>query len=164
MKKLQLAILIFLLGAFALSCDKDTETDNQLEKETEPYSQIEKEILSIINLYRAENNCSELEMNEFLWHEARNHSEKMASGEIPFSHDGFYDRSNKIIAEFSLVKSVGENIAFGQKNAQTIVDSWLSSKMGHKENIEGDFNLTGIGIAVNESNSYYCTQIFVKRQ
>ena len=32
----------------------------------------------------------------------------------------------------------------------------------HYENIIGDFNLTGIGVAVNEKNEYYFTQIFLK--
>lgn len=32
---------------------------------------------------------------------------------------------------------------------------------GHLANITGDFDVTGIGVAANEKNEYYFTQIFL---
>lgn len=132
-------------------------------KKEETYSEIEKEVLALINTYRANNGFSELEMSPIIWKEARNHSKNMALGNIPFGHSGANDRFNRISTEIEAVKnnSFAENVAIGP-DAQTIVDLWLTSTQGHKENIEGNYNLTGVGIAVDGTNSYYCTQIFAR--
>jgi uncharacterized protein YkwD len=44
-------------------------------------------------------------------------------------------------------------------SAREVVDGWLKSP-GHKRNIEGDFTLTGIGIASDKQGNIYFTQIF----
>ena len=57
---------------------------------------------------------------------------------------------------------VGENVATNQgfpDPAETAVQGWLDSPP-HRENIEGDFNLAGVGIAENADGLFYFTQIF----
>jgi len=56
--------------------------------------------------------------------------------------------------------SMAENVALGQTTAQEAVDSWLSSE-GHKQNIEGSYNLTGVGVAQGSDGDLYFTQIFL---
>jgi uncharacterized protein YkwD len=46
-------------------------------------------------------------------------------------------------------------------SAKEVVEGWLNSP-GHKRNIEGDFTLTGIGVAKNNKGIIYYTQIFTK--
>jgi uncharacterized protein YkwD len=48
----------------------------------------------------------------------------------------------------------------GSTTAREVVDNWLKSPM-HKKNIEGAFNLTGIGVAADKKGTLYFTQIFV---
>jgi len=43
------------------------------------------------------------------------------------------------------------------------VQGWLKSP-GHRKNIKGDFDVTGIGVSKNAQGDYYFTQIFIKRQ
>jgi uncharacterized protein YkwD len=40
---------------------------------------------------------------------------------------------------------------------------WINSP-GHRENIEGDYNLSGIGIYKNRNGVLYFTHIFIKRK
>ncbi len=47
--------------------------------------------------------------------------------------------------------------------AGAAVNAWLAST-GHRQNIEGDYHLTGVGVASpdNDSLTFYFTQIFIK--
>ena len=49
----------------------------------------------------------------------------------------------------------------GPMGAREVVDGWLHSP-GHRRNIEGDFRLTGIGLAEGSNGMIYFTQIFVR--
>jgi uncharacterized protein YkwD len=56
---------------------------------------------------------------------------------------------------------VAENVASGQMSAREVVDGWLNSP-GHRRNIEGNFKLTGIGLARGSRGMIYFTQIFTR--
>jgi uncharacterized protein YkwD len=89
----------------------------------------------------------------------------MASGRVPFSHDGFQQRLQAIGRSIPY-RSGAENVFYttGAKDPATqAVQSWLKSS-GHRKNIEGNYDLTGIGIAQNAKGEYYFTQIFIKRR
>lgn len=130
--------------------------------EKESFTELEGQVLKIINEHRKLIGLSELKYNKAVYDEAKTHSINMANGKTPFSHDGFderYERLMKVVGG----SSMAENVALGQTTAQEVVDSWLSSK-GHKQNIEGDFNLTGIGIAKGDDGDLYFTQIFLSNK
>jgi uncharacterized protein YkwD len=57
--------------------------------------------------------------------------------------------------------AVAENVAFGSSTAKEVVDGWLNSP-GHKKNIEGNYKLTGIGVARDQQAKLYFTQIFAR--
>ncbi len=61
------------------------------------------------------------------------------------------------------INAAAENVAYGQMSAEEVVDGWLHSP-GHRQNIEGDYNLTGIGVAQNKDGVIYFTQIFVLKK
>jgi uncharacterized protein YkwD len=46
--------------------------------------------------------------------------------------------------------------------AHKVVDGWLHSP-GHKKNIEGDYNFTGIGVSKDKNGRIYYTQIFLRK-
>jgi uncharacterized protein YkwD len=58
-----------------------------------------------------------------------------------------------------------ENVAFNQGHRDPAADAvrgWLASR-GHRENIEGPYELTGVGVVSNAKGEFYFTQIFVGR-
>lgn len=124
---------------------------------------LEERVHAQINQYRADRNLPPLKLDAKISAEARNHSQKMARrGKV--SQDGFKQRVQAIAREIPY-RSVVENIAYNSgyaDPAQGAVESWINSR-GHRENMTGDFDLTGIGIAKNDRGEYYFTQISIKR-
>ncbi len=118
------------------------------------------DILKYVNEHRAGMNLPPLQMNDYISKECETHSKNMASGKVPFSHTGFEDRAKRIKAKLKNVTSWAENVAFGDKTARQVVDMWLNSP-GHRKNIEGNYNLTGIGVATDKTGNMFFTQIFI---
>ena len=86
----------------------------------------------------------------------------MATGVVAFGHDGASDRYASIQKDLG-VTLFAENVAMGKNTtAQQVLDAWLASP-DHKQNIEGDFNYTAIGVSVSSDGTSYVTQIFVKK-
>jgi uncharacterized protein YkwD len=129
-----------------------------------PYAELEQAVHTQINQYRAEQGLPPLEFNAEISAIARQHSQAMAEGKAPFSHDGFEQRG-QAIAQKIPYRTVAENLAFNQGFADPVtqaVEGWIDSP-GHHANIKGNFDLTGIGVVKNEQGEYYLTQLFVKR-
>jgi len=125
----------------------------------ESFSEMEAQILKLVNEHRKSIGLNELQYNKFIHAEALNHSKNMANEVVPFSHDGFDGRYERLIKKIG-GSSMAENVANGQSDAESVVASWLEST-GHKQNIEGNYNLTGIGIARGKDGELFFTQIFL---
>jgi uncharacterized protein YkwD len=126
---------------------------------------LEQKVFVQINQYRATKGLPPLTSNATIAQQARIHSQNMANGSVPFSHEGFQQRFQTIAAVIPLM-SMAENVAYnsGYSDPVTVaVQGWLKSP-GHKTNIEGNYNLTGIGVAKSRTGAYYFTQIFVRRR
>ncbi len=122
---------------------------------------LEKAVNQQINQYRASKKLPPLTVDSRITQQARIHSENMASGKVKFSHDGFEGRAKAIAIPY---QSVAENVAYNMGFSDPVrnaVDGWIKSD-GHRKNMEGQFNLTGIGIAKNAKGEYYFTQLFVR--
>lgn len=150
-KKLLFASVILVV---CFSCSKDATTT------TDPYSTIEKEILQLVNQHRDSLSLGALMMNNIIFIECRQHSTDMANTDS-MNHIGSDDRKNNIFSKFGGT-GFGENVAYGYSSAQLVVTAWLNSP-GHKANIEGDFNYTGISVVKNSKGVNYFTQIFIKK-
>ena len=87
----------------------------------------------------------------------------MATKRVPFGHAGFDQRIDALLDNIKGSDAAAENVAYGPKSAEDVVKMWLNSS-GHRKNIEGNFNLTGIGIAQDKDGRPYCTQIFINRK
>lgn len=92
---------------------------------------------------------------------AAGHSRDMAAGKAPFGHTGAKSREKAISRQIGTVLSMGENVAYGERSAKEVVADWLQSA-GHRRNIEGNFKLTGIGLAKDRQGTIYFTQIFTR--
>ncbi len=124
---------------------------------------LEAETLRLINQERAKYGLPALVSDERILKQARNHSTNMANGSVPFGHNGFQERVRATGITYS---SAGENVARNSYDqsitAAKAVYGWMNSKDGHRENILGNYNLTGLGVVKSSSGMYYFTQIFIK--
>ncbi len=120
-----------------------------------------RQILVFVNEYRRSKGLPALEANSFISSVALGHSRDMLTGKSAFGHDGFRERINVISGQLGKLHVAAENVASGPMSAREVVDGWLHSP-GHRRNIEGDFRLTGIGLAEGRNGMIYFTQIFVK--
>ncbi|MBC6455088.1 MAG: CAP domain-containing protein [Hormoscilla sp. SP5CHS1] len=123
---------------------------------------LEERVYAQVNQYRTSRNLPPLQLDAKISAEARNHSTRMARrGEI--SQDGFEERVKAIAREIPYSR-VAENIAYNSGNAdpaKVAVEGWINST-GYRQNLTGNFDLTGIGIARNDRGEYYFTQILIK--
>lgn len=121
---------------------------------------IEESIFDQINQYRAEKGLPALARSSKIDTQARIHSENMASAKVAFGHQDF---SNRVKAIDIPYKAAAENVAYNRgysDPATKAVQGWLKS-LGHRTNIEGKYNQTGIGVAVNSKGQVYFTQLFI---
>ncbi|OWY64987.1 secretion protein [cyanobacterium TDX16] len=128
-------------------------------------SSIERAIFNRINQYRQGRGLAALTWDNSISNQARIHSQNMASGAVPFSHNGFQQRVQEI-SKVIPYAGAAENVAYNQGYADpaaNAVQGWLNSS-GHQRNIVGSYNLTGVGVARNSQGKYYFTQIFILRR
>ena len=120
---------------------------------------IEEEILSWVNKYRESKSLPALQMNNAISEQAFRHSEEMAGKRVAFGHDGFQERVRNIIQKIGTLRASAENVAYGKLSPEEVVSLWVKSP-GHRKNIEGNYTMTGIGVAKASDGSLYFTQIF----
>jgi len=127
-------------------------------------SGMEQLVFQKVNEHRTSQGLSDLEWKSDVADLARSHSRDMAEGTVPFGHAGFNDRVSQLSRLFR-VSAAAENVGLTSNldsPAQVVVDAWIANPT-HKENIEDDFNTTGVGVARNaSSDTWYFTQIYVK--
>ena len=163
-KKLQFAF--FSLICISLFSFENIHTEKTVEyfvKESPHVSVLNmtNDILYYVNLHRKSIGRKALELNNVESSLAVQHSINMASYKTPFGHDGLNERAKIISKKIGRISMAAENVASGDMTAKEVVEGWLNSP-GHKRNIEGDFTLTGIGVAKNNKGIIYYTQIFTK--
>lgn len=123
---------------------------------------MEKNILYYVNQHRHEMGKADLKMIDPASDVATQHSANMAAHRTAFGHDGFENRVAAIGKQIGDVHAAAENVAYGELTAQEVVNGWLHSP-GHKKNIEGDYVLTGIGVAKDKNGTIFYTQIFLRK-
>jgi uncharacterized protein YkwD len=117
------------------------------------------DVLRQTNAFRKEKGLAVLELREELNIIARQHSENMAKGNVPFGHTGFENRNRMAIKSMGMLRIFSENVAFGQPNGKDAVEKWKTSA-GHRQNLLGKFRFTGIGTAKDKQGRIYYTQVF----
>lgn len=168
MRKITLTgFMLILCTLFLTSCSKDNlgeevaSYDQVVTKKVEyNYNSIEVEILDELNLYRSAIGLSELKAMVDLSVESEVHNEYMIDmGNV--SHDNFAERASFIMQEVG-AKKVAENVGYGYRSSEAVVNAWLKSK-GHRENVEGDFTHFGISVRQDADGKNYFTNIFIKK-
>lgn len=146
-----------------VGCSSLNQTEEQRGTST-GLSELEQEVHQLVNQYRISQNLPPLTIHEMITYYARMHSQAMASRRVAFGHHGF-DKRVEMISRFLRKTAAAENVGYNNRTysdcAQYTVQSWIESNR-HRKNIEGDYALTGIGVAASSSGFYYFTQIFWK--
>jgi uncharacterized protein YkwD len=166
-----LGTIVLSSGAIAITVPTQTSTlkssevsgDNRqiIAQASINTSTIEQSVFREINNHRSSQNLPTLLRNSASDNQARIHSQNMANGKVPFGHTGFQQRVKAIAIPCI---AAGENVAYNQgysDPAKQAVEGWLNSP-GHRRNIEGNYNLTGIGVARSADGKIYLTQIFLR--
>jgi uncharacterized protein YkwD len=132
---------------------------------TTDYRDLEQAVVRQVNAYRVSHHLRSLVADSGVARIARDHSRDMAERRVSFGHDGFDDRVKEAERRFTF-SEIAENVALNDyprlRTVTVAVDGWLGSPH-HRENIEGNFDRTGVGIARSGDGTYYYTQIFLAR-
>lgn len=152
---------IFVIGCHSDHCNHDCHCDCHCEDccddncncdchESIEYDLVESidnsELLKLHNKERSEKGFSELIEDENLSNYALNHAKEMSS------KNRLYHSKMRDLQKLSETGWVAENIASGQKNAEEVMKSWMSS-VGHKRNI---MNKKYSKIGIGHYENYWC--------
>lgn len=149
--------------------DEAEDVADDEEEADDVAQQIEATIADVTNNeYRADAGLDALDRDEELAAVARAHSQDMIDREF-FDHvnpDG-EDPFDRIEAAGIDCQASGENIAFRSgldpenpdEIAEEIAQGWFESD-GHRENLLGDYDRQGVGVAIDAGGVVYATHVF----
>jgi uncharacterized protein YkwD len=149
------------------SCSSDSSevaTDNSTNLTAKvveyDYNEMEITTMNLINEYRVSVGLNPLERINHISYKSEQHDDYMITNKV-VNHNDFVARSENIIKVLG-AKTVGENVAYNFKTAESVVAAWLKSP-AHKENIVGNYTHFGIAIKTDqETGKMYYTNIFAK--
>ncbi|MCL2096672.1 MAG: CAP domain-containing protein [Oscillospiraceae bacterium] len=131
--------------------------------EAAPLASLEDEVIRLVNIERAKNGLPALAKNWEVARVARIKSQDMIDNRY-FAHNSpAYGSPFRMLEDFGLkFSSAAENIAYGQKTASDVMNSWLNSP-GHRANIlSRTVTQIGVGAAKTSNGTLYWTQMFIK--
>ena len=115
-------------------------------------------VVELVNEERAKVNLPALTMSKSLNNAAQIRAVETTQS---FSHTRPNGKSfSSVLSENNITfRGAGENIAWGQKSPETVVNAWMNSS-GHRANIlNKKFTTIGVGYYLNGSTPYWC-QLF----
>lgn len=125
---------------------------------------IEKQVVTMVNNERSKVGLAPLRLSWQLSRVARYKSQDMIDKGY-FSHQSPTYGSPFVMMKAFGIKymSAGENIAYGQKTATSVMTGWMNSA-GHKANIlSKNYSEIGVGLAKKSNGTLYWTQQFIGR-
>lgn len=124
---------------------------------------MEDEVIRLVNIERAKAGLQALTKNWQLCRVARYKSQDMIDKKY-FSHTSpTYGSPFTMMQNFGIrFSSAGENIAYGQRTPQEVMNAWMNSS-GHRANIlSPSYTQIGVGLAKDANGVCYWTQMFIK--
>ena len=148
-----------LLGAGLASAADTTTDDTKLSKD-------EERILELTNEARAKEKLPALKVNAILVKVARAHAANMAKQHKMEHVLDDKDPAQRIDKAGYDYRSVGENIAVGEKGAKVdaVFKGWMESKVHHDNILSRKYDEIGLGLATDDKGETYYTQDFGKRR
>ncbi|MFT4699234.1 MAG: hypothetical protein ACI9SJ_002400 [Flavobacteriaceae bacterium] len=168
MKLLKTSLLTVLLLCIVSSCSKEDSgnaseevnysIDLNLAQETD--WELADQVLVLINEHRTSIGLETISKDQqHASAYAVDHTKYMIDNN-EISHDNFSFRNNGMKNRGA--ESVGEIVAYGYNNAESVVSAWLNSP-SHKSVIEGPYAYSGFGIIENSQGQYFFTQLFYRK-
>jgi uncharacterized protein YkwD len=160
-----LALLAFTLGAFGacrLPAPGLSLAPLELPPEAE-HDSLEQALFWRVRLRRDSLSLPRLQYDERLADIAREHSRAMASGVVPFSHQGFHQRA--MMAGRLGYPRLGENLAFNAYSRERTIEVAVVGLVGspaHRRTMEGDWHYSGVGVARSATGTWFYTQLFAR--
>ena len=124
------------------------------------YNSIELDVLELVNAYREQQDLPELLYLDESSIQAASHNEHMIEND-EVCHDFFGTRYQALVNSVN-AKAVSENVAFGYRTAEAVVNAWIKSE-GHRKNMEGEHTHFGISVKEGKDGKFYFTNIFVRK-
>lgn len=133
--------------------------------EAKTVAQEEREVIQAVNAYRVKKGLPAIGYDERIARVARVHSANMAAHRVPFGHTAFQRRMTALYAVFKNADGGSENVAYfpKSKSPAQVVAMWLTSS-GHRRNIEGNFQTSGVGIVHDARGYVYYTHTFLHQK
>ena len=130
-----------------------------IPEEDAAVTQYEQEVIRLVNEIRVQNGLSALTYNWELSRVARYKSQDMVDNRY-FSHTSpTYGTPFQMIRSFGLsYRSAGENIAYGQRTPQAVVNAWMNSSCHRANILSSSYTQIGVGYV---ANGHYWTQMFI---
>ncbi|KAF1773124.1 CAP domain [Phytophthora cactorum] len=160
--------LALVLMVSAISSDISTAFSNlrTTPRNLQTYSSYDgyfQQMIDAVNAERTKAGLSALCTNKKLAAAAARHSKDMADNDF-MEHDGSdgSTMSERITDAGYAWNAVAENVAAGQEDVASVMESWMNSE-GHRANILGaDYTMFGTAYAYNADSTYkhYWTQDF----
>lgn len=164
---LGLALCSLLLSGCGRKPPVYPETGGTVESGT-PMENVAREIAREIRTFRAQNNKSPLSWDSTLAAASETHSQAMASGRIPLGHYNFDRRKAEISENMGFISGLAENVGVisnSGNNARAIAKEFVRLWAGsprHRQNMLGDYNITGVGVVQARGGKIYATQMFAR--
>ncbi|MEA4894133.1 MAG: SafA/ExsA family spore coat assembly protein [Oscillospiraceae bacterium] len=124
---------------------------------------LEQKVIDLVNQQRSYNGLPALKANWEVSRVARYKSQDMINKHY-FDHQSpTYGSPFNMMENFGIrFSAAGENIAYGQRTPQEVMNNWMNSP-GHKSNIlSATYNQIGVGVAKAANGTFYWTQMFIK--
>lgn len=157
-------IAVAVLSMVACSTDSPSATSEAIFNDDTfvdvqfSYTPFEREVLAEVNRVREEAGLNTLELVNTISVVALEHNEHMMEAD-EICHHNYQQRVNEIKNQFDAL-GVGENIAYGEATAETVVQAWLDSD-GHRDNVlHESYTHFGISITQADEDNHYYTNIF----
>jgi len=126
---------------------------------------LEDQVIELVNKERTSRGLQPLKKNWEVCRVARYKSQDMINKGY-FSHTSpTYGSPFNMMENFGIrFSAAGENIAYGQKTPQEVMNAWMNSP-GHRANIlSAAYTPIGVGAATASNGTLYWTQMFIKPQ
>ena len=145
-----------------IAVDKDVEEETHCSYSPDSSimePNLERQIYHLTNAFRVQRGLNPLVLSISTSNAARSHSKDMVFNNY-FSHENLQgegpgDRVSKFDIPY---KSLGENLAYGYVNPVDMINGWLNSQKGHRKILLGDYLYIGVGSALKDNKTHYCTQ------
>jgi uncharacterized protein YkwD len=165
LRQIRIAAVATIVTA-AVACSAPAPADREPDGATRsPSRAISSRLVDLTNIERTRAGLDELRPNAALDRAARIQADQLAAaGRLDHTVRGAdYPRlEDRLAAAGYAWRTIGENLAFGQGNVATAIETWMRSD-SHRANIlNGEFTEVGAAQSVDRNGRPYYVQVFAR--